>query len=1304
MKVEDLEDENTNGHLKQERKLEMQEKTDTEKDDDDSKDDANKDKDKKTEKAESVGLIELFKFADKLDVFLIILGIVMAIICGCIFSAMFIMFGDVTDVVAQYNGATGANSGNEAFLEGMNNFAIQISLVGFGILVTHYIFVAAFNYSAERQVRRIRNEFLAAVLRQDIAWFDTNTTSDFASRMTEDLNKVQDGMGEKVGMMLRFVFAGLTAFIYPFIANWQLSLVLLSLVPILAIMGGVMGKIMTSLSKDESENYAEAGGVAEEVLSSVRTVVAFGGQENEVSKYSSLLKSAQKNAFIRGGLTATTMGLFFGFIYGMYGLGLWYGVKLMLDDRETPEFQNCSMACIASEAVGNITKEALIDCINECYRFEPGSIVVCVFGILQGGMGIGQSGTYIEAITTARASAVQIYKVIARKSLIDSSSKEGIKPAKFEGKIQFVSVHFNYPSRKDVTVLKNLSLEIPKGKTVALVGSSGCGKSTCVQLLQRFYDPDSGSVLIDGNNLRDLNVGWLRDNVGVVGQEPVLFDCTIRENILYAKSDASQEEIVQACKEANAWKFVEELPQGLDTLVGEAGTQLSGGQKQRIAIARALIRKPSLLLLDEATSALDTASEALVQAALDEINAKKDITTVVVAHRLSTIRNADMIVTFENGCVKEKGTHEDLMELRGLYFSLVERQTTGDEGAKGQKKQRDNKEATDKENKSDAAKNKVVEKEDETKLTQSRLKLYGRLLSLNKPELPFIIVGMIASIGFGIASPLFAAVFGDMLEVLSEPDIETARTNSQLAALKLGGVGFGFFIPTAIQGFMFAYSGSKLVERVRYLCFQAMLKQEMGWYDQEKNNTGALCARLSTAAEAVSGGTGFKTGQALSGIVTLFFSVGLAIYYDWRLGLVTSLFTPILLVAMLFQMRLMTKDSGVKSEAFEKSAKVAVESINNVRTVAGLRCEQKIQKDYGDALEEPSKNSRRNAHLRGLTYGVANSFMFFAYGSCFAYGGYLLVEGLMTNPFDIWKVAVAVLTGGMMVGMSFSSILDMQSLFFAADKIFEILDRKPLIDSNPATGLKLNDTLEGNIGVESGQFTYPTRPDTQILNKLSLAVRAGQRVALVGESGCGKSTVIQLIQRFYDLDEGALNLENQDIKQLNLPHVRSKIGIVSQEPVLFNRSIGENIRYGDNTTEASMEEVIAAARKANIHTFVSALPQGYETNIGGKGKQLSGGQKQRVAIARAMLRNPAVLLLDEATSALDSESEKIVQDALDAAQEGRTSITIAHRLSTIKDVDVIFVIQKGEVAEQGNHEELLELQGIYYKLWNKSTH
>ena len=468
---------------------------------------------------------------------------------------------------------------------------------------------------------------------------------------------------------------------------------------------------------------------------------------------------------------------------------------------------------------------------------------------------------------------------------------------------------------------------------------------------------------------------------------------------------------------------------------------------------------------------------------------------------------------------------------------------------------------------------------------------------------------------------MFSAVFGDMLSVLSETDIDQARYDSMITAIQLAGIGLAFFVTVSLQGLMFSYSGSKLVERVRQMMFEVMLQQEMGWYDEERNSTGALCARLSSSAEAVSGATGAKVGQAVGGVATLVISTGLAIYYDWKLGLVTSLFSPILIVSMLYQMKMMTKDSGVKSEAFEKSAKVAVESINNVRTVAGLRCESYIQSEYDRALEAPSATLKKNAHIRGLLYGLANSFMFYAYAACFGYGGWLLVnDGSIDSPFTIWKVAIAVLTGGMMVGMSFSSMMDLQGLFLAADQIFEVLDRKPQIDSNPATGLRLSNQLEGNIEVVGGHFKYPTRPDVTVLNSISLAVKSGQKIALVGESGCGKSTIIQLIQRFYDLDEGSLNIEEKDIKQLNVPFVRSKIGIVSQEPVLFDRTIADNIRYGDNARDVTMEEVVEAARKANIHQFVSGLPAGYDTNIGGKGKQLSGGQKQRVAIARAMIR------------------------------------------------------------------------------------
>ena len=216
-------------------------------------------------------------------------------------------------------------------------------------------------------------------------------------------------------------------------------------------------------------------------------------------------------------------------------------------------------------------------------------------------------------------------------------------------------------------------------------------------------------------------------------------------------------------------------------------------------------------------------------------------------------------------------------------------------------------------------------------------------------------------------------------------------------------------------------------------------------------------------------------------------------------------------------------------------------------------------------------------------------------------------------------------------------------------------------------------------------------------------MKAGDRIALVGESGCGKSTVLQLIQRLYDLDQGSLSVQGHKIESLNVPQLRSRLGLVSQEPVLFNRSIKENIKYGDNEREVSMEEVVAAARMANIHQFVSALPEGYDTLVGNRGSQLSGGQKQRVAIARMLLRNPRILLLDEATSALDAESEKVVQEALERAQQGRTSITIAHRLSTIKNSDQIYVVQKGRIVEHGTHDQLINMRANYFKLWKSNT-
>merc|ERR1719150_3679409 len=284
-------------------------------------------------------------------------------------------------------------------------------------------------------------------------------------------------------------------------------------------------------------------------------------------------------------------------------------------------------------------------------------------------MNVGQASPYIEAFSMAKGSAALIFQIIDRKPNIDSFSETGSRPSGTKGGLELRDVKFNYPSRKEVDILKGLNLTIESGRTVALVGPSGSGKSTVIQLVQRLYDPEQGTVLLDDLDLRSLNVGWLRDRIGVVGQEPVLFGTSIKENIQFGREGVTDEEIEVACREANAWGFIQKLPKKLDTLVGDKGAQLSGGQKQRIAIARALVRNPTILLLDEATSALDSASEACVQAALDK--AKTGRTTIIVAHRLSTVRNSDKIVAINNGVVEEEGTHDQLMEKKGLYHSLV---------------------------------------------------------------------------------------------------------------------------------------------------------------------------------------------------------------------------------------------------------------------------------------------------------------------------------------------------------------------------------------------------------------------------------------------------------------------------------------------------------------------------------------------------------------------------------------------------------------------------------------------------------
>ncbi|CAK9804633.1 Multidrug resistance protein homolog 49 [Anthophora quadrimaculata] len=1254
-----------------------------------------------------VPYFKLFRFATCGELMLIFGGLIMGTLTGLCIPVSTIQYGEFTTLLVDRNmenhtstptlimkwfGGGKVLGPNATYEERMA--ALYDDSAAFGIssaaLSTLQFFFAVFtvdllNVAAFRQIARVRKMFLRAVLRQDMTWYDINTSTNFASRITEDLDKMKDGIGEKLGVFTYLMVSFISSIIISFVYGWKLTLVVLSCAPIIVIATAVVAKVQSSLTAQELSAYGQAGNVAEEVLGAIRTVIAFNGEQKEVDRYAEKLVPAERTGIRRGMWSGVGGGVMWFIIYISYAVAFWYGVQLILEDRP-----------------------------KEVKEYTPAVLVIVFFGVLAGAQNMGLTSPHLEAFAVARGSAAAIFQVLDHVPAIDSLSKDGQKLPSVTGEIEFKNVHFQYPARKDVKVLQGLNLKINRGETVALVGGSGCGKSTCLQLIQRLYDPHKGQVLLDGVDVSKLNVQWLRSHIGVVGQEPVLFDTTIRENIRYGNDSITEEEMIKAAKEANAHDFISKLPEAYDSPVGERGSQMSGGQKQRIAIARALVRRPAILLLDEATSALDLHSEATVQRALDA--ASKGRTTIVVTHRLSTITNADRIVFIKDGQVVEQGTHEELLALGKHYYGLVSADASATARAK----------AT-----ASAAKTvttaPIIPKQkpplkrqfSTLSMHSHRLSLAGasetsvnqleehekaydvpmmRIFGLNKPEWPFNMIGCMAAAMVGASFPAFAVLFGEVYYVLGLQDDDEVRQEAVKFSILFLVVGVVAGIGTFLQMYMFGLAGVRMTTRIRRLTFATMLKQEMGWYDEDTNSVGALCARLSSDAGAVQGATGTRVGAILQAMSTLVLGIGLSMYYTWKMTLVSVVSIPLVLGAVFFEARVMSGQGLQEKKKMEAATRIATEAISNIRTVASLGKEEAFLQRYCVELDHVAKATRIRNRLRGLVFSCGQTTPFFGYALSLYYGGALVAtEGLSYQ--DVIKVSEALIFGSWMLGQALAFAPNFNTAKISAGRIFQLLDRVPEITSPPGSEDKdLDWKADGLIQFSKVEFHYPTRPEMQILQGLNLIVKPGQMVALVGQSGCGKSTCIQLLQRLYDPISGTITMDRRDISSVSLRNLRSQLGVVGQEPVLFDRTIAENIAYGDNSRLVTIDEVMEAAKKSNIHSFVSSLPLGYDTRLGSKGTQLSGGQKQRIAIARALVRNPRILLLDEATSALDTQSEKVVQAALDKAMEGRTCITIAHRLATIRNADVICVLEKGTVAEMGTHDDLISADGLYAHL------
>lgn len=761
-----------------------------------------------------------------------------------------------------------------------------------------------------------------------------------------------------------------------------------------------------------------------------------------------------------------------------------------------------------------------------------------------------------------------------------------------------------------------------------------------------------------------------------------------------------------ACIEANADSFIQELPERYDTIVGERAGFISGGQKQRIAIARSIISNPRILLLDEATSALDPKAEGVVQAALDKVSQTR--TTVMIAHKLSTVKKADKIIVMNQGRVIEQGTHDSLLAAEGAYSRLVNAQNLSaseedDKELKIEKSEEDDPQNLNitktQTNRSTATVKSALKSEDVSR----KLSLFRCLVIIfyeQRHLWKLLMCGFIASVAAGAVFPAQAVLFSRIVTVFQLPE-STLQERTNFWALMFFVLALGTLFSYASLGFFFTIAAFLITRIYRSEYFGAMLRQDIAFYDIEGNSSGALTSRLSTDPARLQDLVSANIGLILIVIVNLLASCTLALAIGWKLSLV-AIFgcLPVLFFAGFTRMRLEMQSQDRNAALYQESARFASEAVGAIRTVSSLTLESKVLDSYGNRLNQSVRKAYKHIAISMFFFGLSESLDLVAMGLAFWYGGKLLFEGEY-NATDFFLIFVAIIFGGQAAGFLFGFTLNTTKAHAAANQILHLRKQQPPINSSTGMPVPADDreTSTPVIEFRNVRFAYPTRPDLPVLRNLNLKIHRSQTVGIVGASGCGKTTIITLLERFYDIDSGQILIHGQPLSSLDVKSYRATVGLVSQDTTLYQGSLRENILLGTSSDDQVSEEtLIAACKSANIHDFIMSLPEGYNTEAGSRGLSLSGGQRQRIAIARALVRDPSILLLDEATSALDTQSEKVVQLALETAAKGRTTVAVAHRLSTIRGADCIFVLDSGRVVEAGSHGELIKRRGRYWDM------
>ncbi|KAF8361524.1 hypothetical protein PRIPAC_88447 [Pristionchus pacificus] len=1069
-----------------------------------------------------VTLWGLMRFGSPYDKLCFLLGCLCAILSGISQPCLAIIGGRLANTMLVY-----APHSEEFRTAAYENVYIFIGMSA-AVVIIHLVQYFCFHGVCTRIILRLRREFMRALLRQNAGWFDRQHSGDLVSKLNDNMERIHEGIGDKLGLLIRGFSMLIAAIIIAFIYEWRLALMMLGVAPLSCFTMALMARKTEGVAGRQMASIGAAGSVAEEAILGVRTVQSLNGQPEMVKRYAEKLTDSKGFAMWNGFWNGFFGGFFYFILYTYMGCGMLYGGYLLS-----------------------------VDVVK-----DPGTVFIVIMAMMLGAYFLGMISPHLLVLLNARAAAAHIYQIIDRMPKIDVYAEGGTKPSGMKGRVVLENVHFRYPSRKETKVLFGLNLTVEPGQTVALVGHSGCGKSTSIGLVTRLYMPERGRVLIDGHDVNTMNLEYLRNIVGVVQQEPVLFNATIADNLRLGKPDITRDEMVDVCQKANAHDFIVKLPQGYDTLIGDGGVQLSGGQKQRVAIARTLARDPKVLLLDEATSALDAQSEGIVQEALNK--ASKGRATIVIAHRLSTIKDADKIVYIDkvdyilkpHGQVAEMGTHEELVRLGGKYYELVKAQqfnkeeddSTGSDVVEEDvpldcevlelvTAQQFNKEddSTGSEDIEDdvslddefpeespramstysrdsirsgteafrrgavdsmrasissriAAEEAVMAEEAEKLIKHDEITRggLGTALKHAKGNYHWIGATVVAACIRGVDLPAFALLVGYVFQAFQERPYSNGQMMHTIlmALICFIAVGVGSLICQVVSSSLTAAVAENLLLKFRIMSFRSILYQDAAYFDNPSHTGGKLITRLATDAPNMQAAFDARMMSVVYAASAMLMSIAIALGFCWPVGLL-GILCVICLLTMMFFLAYRIYELNILMVKEDEAGRRAIETIENVRTIQLLTREKKFFELYYKELRQQQGREFSKGFYEALNFTFTQSDMFLIFTVCFALGIHVMYIGLMSA--DRTFIAI----NAMMIAC--------EALIQAAPFFPEMVKAKT------AAGL-----------VFAVALREPTTGDS------SKGQHVGTTVALVGPSGSGKSTLISMLERFYDPSSGFL--------------------------------------------------------------------------------------------------------------------------------------------------------------------------------------